>query len=178
LVLFFLSISNTGDGPPGEEGPDTDAAEPGDAALVKPPREALVEGGEVVPRRQHDAAGAFEVHREVLGPGVEHVALHVGREEPPREAPEVELVIRGGSGRCGEVRAREREDEKEQEGSEEAGGHHHWRRPEEERAGREAWSGGRVWALRAWLISRRHVRVTGWGRYPMLSAVSAPVLSH
>jgi hypothetical protein len=139
--------ADPGDGPPAEEGPDTDAAEPGDAALAEPPREALVEGGEVVPRWQHDAAGSFEVHREVPGPGVERVAPHVGREEAPREAPEAELVVRGGGGRRGEVRAREREDEKEQEGGEEAG---HWRRPDWREGEGGKWCGG-VWALEGWV---------------------------
>jgi hypothetical protein len=90
--------ADPGDGPPAEEGPDADAAEPRDAALVELPREAAVEGSEVVPCGENDAAAAVQVYREVPGPGVERVAPHVGREQPPREAPEADPVVRGGRG--------------------------------------------------------------------------------
>lgn len=113
------------DGPPAEEGPDADAVEARDAAVVEAAREAVAEGGEVAPRGQHDPAAGAEVDGEVPGAGVKRVGPHVGREQAAREAPEAELVVRGGVGRGrGGVRAGEREQERRgEEGDEEAARH-------------------------------------------------------
>lgn len=116
------------DGPPAEEGPDADAVEARDAAVVEAARESVLEGGEVAPRGEHDAAAGVEVDGEVPGGGVERVGPHVGREQAPREAPEAELVVRGGGGRGhgdgGGVRAGQREQQRRrEEGGEEAARH-------------------------------------------------------
>lgn len=148
------------DGPPAEESPDADAAEPRDAAVVEVAGEAVVEGGEVAPRGQHDAAAGGEVYGEVPRSGVEGVAADVGREQAPREAAEAELVVGGGGAGAG-VGAGEREEEGrgeergEGERREEAaglGGSRHFClvancEMGSRRGGRETWSGGRVWTL-------------------------------
>lgn len=55
------------DGPPTEEGPHTDAAEAGHAAVVEVPCEAVVEGGEVAPGGQDDAAAGSPQRRKLGG---------------------------------------------------------------------------------------------------------------
>lgn len=54
-------------GPPTEEGPHTDAAEAGDAAVVEVPYEAVVEGGEVAPGGQDNAAARSPQRRKLGG---------------------------------------------------------------------------------------------------------------
>jgi hypothetical protein len=81
-----------------KEGPNVDAVEAQEAVVVKAAREAIAEGSEVAPVGQHDAAAGAEVDGEVPEANVEHVGTRVGLEQATREAPEAELVVRGGGG--------------------------------------------------------------------------------
>jgi hypothetical protein len=75
-----------------------DLVEARDAAVVEGAREAVVEGGEVAPHGQHDAAAGAKVGGEVPGASVECVGTRVGQEQAARETPEAELVVRCGGG--------------------------------------------------------------------------------
>lgn len=136
--------ADPGDGPPPEEGPDADAAEAGDAAVVEPAREAVAEGGEVAPRGEHDPAAGGEVHGEVPRPGVQRVPAHVRRQQAQREPAVPELVVRGDVAVAAGVGADDREGRRREEEERGGGG--------EERRGLGSGCRHR-WLAAAWLGS-------------------------
>ena len=75
-----------------------DVVEARDVAVIEAAREAVAEGGKVAPHGQHDAPTGAEVDGEVLTAGVKCVGTRVGREQATREAPEAEVMVRGGGG--------------------------------------------------------------------------------
>jgi hypothetical protein len=81
-----------------KEDPNADVVGARDAAVVGAAHEAVAEGGEVAPHGQHDAPAGVEVDGKVPKAGVKYVGTRVGREQAAWEAPEAEVVLRGGGG--------------------------------------------------------------------------------
>ena len=105
--------SDASDSPPLEERPNADTVELGDPIPVDLTSNSLGIGGQVVIRRQRDAALIAKQYREGAGGVIEGVGVDVGGEKADGEAVVYQFVVgRGGFGRrWGSGEEREAEDE-------------------------------------------------------------------